>query len=120
MSTSPIGFPSASLQLATTPGDVLYTCPAGTTRAIITKLIFLNTTATARTVTVHVVRSGGSIADNNQVVSAMTVPVETVAPQGVECYGVEGIVLNPGDFIQAFASAGSAITPMGSVTEVYP
>ena len=116
MGAYPIGFPSASLQLATTPGDVLYTCPAGA-HARLDKLTFLNTTSTGRTVTVHVVRSGGSIADNNQVVSAASVPAEGTAPDGKEAYIPEGLVLNPGDFVQAFASAGSAITPMGAVTE---
>ena len=109
-------FPTASIQLATTPGDVLYTCPAGT-KAQIQKLTFLNTTATARTVTVHIVRSGGAIGVTNQVWIAATVPLNTTAPRGVECFEAEGQVLNPGDFIQAFASAATAITPMGSVVE---
>ena len=118
MGTVPIGFPSSSLQLATTPGDVIYTCPAGA-HAVIAALKFLNTTGTGRTVTVHVVRSGGSIADNNQVVSAAPVPAETTAPFGVNDYSDQAITLNPGDFIQAFASAAAAITPMGSVTEYF-
>lgn len=109
-------FPTASLQLATTPGDVLYTCPART-RAEITMMSVLNTTGTSRTVTVHIVRSGGSIADNNQVVSAAAVAAEGTRPQGEILWPVIGQVLNEGDFIQAFASAATALTPMGAVTE---
>ena len=116
MSANKNTFPAASLQLATTPGDVLYTCPAGT-RAEVTMCSCLDTTATARTTSWHIVRSGGSIADNNQVISAKTIPAETTRPEGEILDRMIGQVLNPGDFIQAFASAATAITPMGAVTE---
>ena len=108
------GFPAASLQLATTPGDVLFTCPAGFT-ATIEDYSDLNTTATDCTTTAHIVRSGGSIADNNQVLSASAAPKETTAPSGSIRYPMIGKTMNPGDFIQSFASAGSAVTPMGTV-----
>ena len=108
------GFPATSLQLATTPGDVLFTCPTGMT-ATVEDCSDLNTTATDRTATYHIVRSGGSIADNNQVVSAAAAPKEATAPQGTIRYSMIGKTLNAGDFIQAFASAGSALTPMGTI-----
>ena|SRR3990167_10059642 len=113
-----VTFPSASIQLATTPGTDLYTCPAGT-RARIDKLVILNTTATGYTVTVHIARAGAANADNNQIVSAAPIPIETTAPNGVELYGVEGQVLNPTDVLRAFSSgaSGAALTAMGSVTE---
>src|SRR3990167_2765008 len=111
-----VTFPTASLQLATTPGSDLYTCPAGT-RARIYKLIFGNTTGTGRTVSVHIARAGAANADNNIVWNAVPVPIETTAPRGVECYEAEGQVLNPTDVLRAFSDAATAITPMGSVTE---
>lgn len=116
MSANKNTFPTASLQLATTPGDVLYTCPAGT-RAEITMMSVLNTTSTTRAITVHIVRSGGSIADNNQVVSAKAIAAEGTRPEGEILDRMIGQVLNPGDFIQAFAAAATALTPMGAVTE---
>ena len=116
MPANVVPFPTASAHLATTPGTDLYTCPAGT-RARIDKLTFLNTTGTGRTVTVHIARAGAVNADNNQIWSAVPVPIETTAPRGVECYEAEGQVLNPTDVLRAFADAATAITPMGSVTE---
>lgn len=111
-----LGIPETAIQLATTPGDVLYTCPAGV-RARIDDLSFLNTTATDRTVTVHVVRSGDVIAAKNKVWDAAPVLKNTIATKGVICYEAIGKVLNPGDFLQCFASAATAITPEGSITE---
>lgn len=116
MGATVVTFPSASLQLAVTPGDILYTCPTGT-RARITKLTFLNTTAIQQTVGVHIVRSGGAIGVTNQVWIAVPVPLNTSAPRGVECFEAEGQVLNPGDFLRCFASLAASITPMGSVVE---
>lgn len=110
------GIPAVAIQLATTPGDVLYTCPPGV-HARIDDLSFLNTTGTDRTATVHVVRSGDTIAAKNKVWDAAPIPKNTTAPKGVICYEAIGLVLNPGDFIQAFASAATAITPIGAITE---
>jgi len=118
MGAVPIGFPSSSLQLSTTPGDVLYTCPPGT-HAHLGKLSGLDTSDSGSTVTYHLVRSGGSIAANNQIVKAAPIPRTTTAPTGIEHYVPEGLVLNPGDFIQGFAANASRITPMGSVTEYF-
>lgn len=111
-------FPAAATQLAITPGTTLYTCPAGT-RARITKLTFANSTATARLVTVALIRSGASTtpAAGNTIWTAAPVPVVATAPKGVECFEAEGQVLGPGDFIQAFGDAATAITPFGAVVE---
>ena len=117
-STSFNAFPAASVQLSTTPGNTLYTCPAGA-RAQIQNFMVLNTTATDRALTVHVVRSGDSIADNNQVVSAMTIPKKTTAPAGIPISNLLGMWLNAGDTIQAFSSAGTALTPFGGVMEYF-
>lgn len=116
MNAVPLGIPAASGQLAVSPGMDIYTCPAGT-HALITDLSFLNTTGTARTVTVHIVRNGAANADNNQIWSAVPLPIETTQPRGVVCHEAIGKVLNPGDVLRAFADAATAITPMGAVVE---
>lgn len=108
------GFPAASLQLATTPGNVLFTCPAGMT-ATIEDLSHKNTTTGDETVTVYIVRSGGAIGVTNEVMFGAPIPKRVTAPRGVIEYTMIGKTLNPGDFIQEFASAGAAITPMGTV-----
>ena len=114
--SQPVTFPATSLQLATTPGNVLYTCPDGV-HARVDDCSDLNTSVTDRTVTYHIVLSGGSIADNNKVVGAAAAKKLADAPQGAIRYTMLGKVLHPGDFIQAFASAASAVTPKGAVTE---
>ena len=111
-----IGFPSASLQLATTPGDVLYTCPAAT-HTRLDSLLVINSNAATRTITAYLVRSGGSIGNNNLIINAASVPGAATAPDGRRFYFPEGLVLNPGDFIQAFASAATSLSPSGGVTE---
>ena len=113
-----VTFPTATIQLATTPGTDLYTCPAGV-RARITKLTVLNTTATARTVTIHLARAAEANADKNQIVSAEPVPIETTAPMGVEIFCAEGQVLNPTDVLRALSdgASGAALTAFGSVVE---
>lgn len=110
------GIPETSIQLATTPGDVLYTCPAGV-HARIDDLSFKNTSTTDYTITLYIVRSGGTIGVTNEVWKAASIPKTATAPKGVICYEAIGKILQPGDFIQAFASNASAITPMGSVVE---
>ena len=116
MAAVPLGIPATSAQLAVSPGTDLYTCPAGV-HARITNLSFLNTTGTARTVTVHIGRNGAANADNNKIWSAAPIPIETTVPRGVICHEAIGKVLNPGDVLRAFADAATAVTPMGSVVE---
>lgn len=111
-------FPIAATQLATTPGTTLYTCPAGT-KAEIRKLTFKNSDTASHNVTVALIRSGASTtpAVGNIIWDAAPVPATATAPRGVECFEAQGQVLNPGDFIQAFAESGTKITPFGSVVE---
>ena len=110
------GIPEASIQLAVSPGDVLYTCPAGV-HGRIDDLSFKNTSTADETVTVYIVRSGGSVGVTNELWKAAPIPKTATAPKGVVCYEAIGKILNPGDFLKAFASTGSALTPMGSVVE---
>lgn len=94
---------------------ILYTVPPGF-RASIKQLTFTNTTATARTITVYLVPSGGSPSATNTIVSAMTIP-----PTGQGHVSLAHLfanqVLNPGDTVQALASAATAISAMGGVIE---
>lgn len=110
---APIGFPTTAIQLATTPGDVLYTQGGGS--GMIVDMSFKNTTTSDATVTAYLVRSGGSIGVTYELMFAASVPKRATAPNGVPATPFIGKVLNAGDFIQVFASAGATITPMGSV-----
>lgn len=110
----PVGFPETAIQLATTPGDVLYTQGAGSS-GLILDLSFKNTTTVDATVTAYLVRSGGAIGVTHELMFAAPVPKRATCPSGVPATPFIGKVLNAGDFIQCFASAGATITPMGSV-----
>lgn len=90
-----------------------YTTPAGT-RTIIDKMTGTNTTASAATLTVKLVASGGAAGVSNTIVSAKTL-------QPGEAYTfpeVVGHVLNPGDFISTLAGTAAAITIRASGREV--
>lgn len=97
----------------TTSAVTYYTAPANTTTQI-QKLTFSNTTGTARTVTVYLVPSGGAAGDASTLVKTLTVPANSAA----DCTWAAGHVLATGDFIQALADAGTAVTIMGSGLQV--
>ena len=100
-------------QLATTPGSTIYTAPTGTTAQV----VFANCTnesSSATTFTVHVVQSGGSLADTNIYVDAKALGAgkSDLIPE------IVGMWLSAGDFIIAFGSAGSAMNLKLSIKEV--
>lgn len=95
---------------ATTPG--LYAAPA-LTKCQIKKLTFTNNDASAHTVTIHLVASGGTAGVTNTVTKAVS-----IAAGGVyEAFEAEGHILQPGDFITAFADAATQVTCHGSGVE---
>ena len=100
-------------QLATTPGATIYTAPSNTTAQV----VFANCTnesGGALTFTIHVVQSGGSLADTNIYVDA-----KSLAGGGSDMVPeIVGAILSPGDFIIAFGSAGSALNLKLGIKEI--
>lgn len=88
----------------------LYTAPAATTTDVLS-CVFCNKTGTDRTVSVTIVKSGGS--PTLQILSLESVP----ANSALELIQGKGIVLATGDAIKALASAASAVDVYGSVVE---
>lgn len=89
-------------QPSTSPATI-YTAPASTT-TIIKNILICNTTASAATVTLNLVASGGSAGVNNRILSTYTVtPNDTVAID-------LSAVLSTGDFISAVQGTSSALT----------
>ena len=86
-----------------TGATTVYTS-SGTTA--ITCMFFMNDNAAARTLNVHVVQSGGSIANTNQI-------VKTINIDAADSYVIntEKLVLSNGDTVQCTASVGSSIFP---------
>lgn len=92
--------------------STLFTAPTGSSSAryVINRAVFTNVTATACTITVYVVRSGGAANAGTTVISAYNVqPGEAyVAPE------LASLVLSAGDTIQALAQTATTITTVGS------
>jgi hypothetical protein len=97
----------------TTSAATYYTAPALTT-TVIRKLIFVNTTGGAVTVTAHLIPSGGSASASNTIASAKSL----AAGEAWSCSDAEGQVLEAAGFIQALASAGTSITVIASGIEI--
>ena len=107
---SPKTITSAQL---TTSAATYYLTPANT-KAIIKKLTFTNSTATAQTVTVYLVPSGGTSGVTNILVSGRTVaPGETY-----ECFEAQGQTFQAAGFLQAKSDAATAITINGAIAEI--
>lgn len=90
-----------------------YTTPANT-KAIIKKLTFTNSTATAQTVTVYLVPSGGAAGVTNILVDARVVG----AKETYECFEAQGQTFQPAGTLQAKSDAGAAITINGAIAEI--
>ncbi len=96
----------------------IYTTPANT-RTLIKKLTFTNHGAAAVTVTVHLVPSGGAANNQNMIWNAVTVPAPGVAANPTrECFEAENHVLEPGDTLQALASAATVVNAQASGIEM--
>lgn len=90
-----------------------YAAPANT-RTIIRKMVFTNTDTISHTVTVYIVPYGQIPLDSNTLIVSKTI----IGGKAWECFEAEGLVLSPGDSIQALASANMAITFMASGVEI--
>ncbi len=97
----------------TTSAATYYTAPSST-KCIIKRLTFTNTTAGAVTVTVYLIPFAGSASDSNTISHTHSV----AANETWICSEAEGQVIEQLGFIQALASAGTSITIMASGVEI--
>jgi len=93
-----------------TNADVTQYTSAVNTYTTVTRAVFTNVAAAAVLLTVNVVRSGGSVAGTNQVIGAYPIS----AGEAYVAAELAGLILGPGDFISAKASAGTSINAVGS------
>ena len=100
-------------KIAVASDTTQYTAPAGVT-TIIDKFTSTNYDTVARSITVNLVTSGGSVGNENKIVISRTLqPNETYTfPELV------GHVLQPGGFISTIAGTASAINIRSSGREV--
>ena len=87
----------------TTSAAAAYTVPAGRT-GVVKQIILNNTTATAATVSAHVVPNGGSAASSNQIITGLSIAA------GSQLIWAADIPLAVGESVQLLASASSAVT----------
>ena len=92
-----------------TGATTIYTS-SGTTA--ITCMFFMNDNASARTLDIHVVQSGGSATVTNKIIKTITID-----PADTYVINLEKLVLSDGDTVQCIASAVSSIyATVSSVT----
>ena len=81
-----------------------YTVPATTKEAIVKEIEFCNTDTVTRTVTLHIIPSGGSAGVANRVYSTLSIQA------GETKNFSRSTVLLPGGFIQALADSASVVS----------
>lgn len=100
--------PTGNAQLTT--GAVTYITGVAGSQTIIKRVVFSNVTATAATITVWRVPTGGTAGATNQIISVQSVAANStyLAPE------LANMVLNGGDVIQALASVAATVDIFGS------
>lgn len=98
-----------STQLGTSD-TTIYTSSGETA---VTALFLCNTHSADITVSLHVVESGGAIADNRLILKDYNIPAGDTLT-----FEWEKLILGNGDFISGLASTGSKITVTASHVEV--
>jgi hypothetical protein len=89
-----------------------YTAPTGT-RTIIDKFTATNVDASARTISINIVSSGGSVGSSNLIMKTTSIS----AGDTYDFTEIQNQILNEGDSISCVASAGSAIVIRASGRE---
>ena len=99
------------VQLANAAGTPQYTSPiTPPTRTKLTKITVCNTTGGAVTVTAEIIIYGGAAATKYKVYDAYSI----AANSQEELFLLAGHVLQPGDFLDIFASAATSISCSGA------
>lgn len=90
-----------SQQAVGTSATTVYT---STNTTAITCMFFMNDNAASRTLDVHVVKNGESLATANKIVKTITID-----PADTYVINIEKLVLENGDTIQCVASAATSV-----------
>lgn len=104
-----------------TSSATLYTAPSGSTptgntqKARLKKLLLNNTDSAARTVTIYLIESGGSVADNRAILKTVSIPATTL---WVLDFGPDGITLEGLETVRGLASTANVVTYRVDVEEM--
>jgi hypothetical protein len=102
-------------ELTTTSDTTVYTAPtlvahpngSSIATAVLTSLILTNTSSSTRDVSAHLVESGGSVAANRCILSALSIAASTMV---VVEFGDKGCPLESGEFLNLVAATANVIT----------
>ena len=94
----------SSATLYTAPST---TTPLGSTQYATVKLWLCNTDTVDRTVTIYLIESGGSVADNRAILKDATIAAKQSI--GIE-FGAEGFTLESGETLRGLASSANVVT----------
>lgn len=104
---------TSSATLYTAPSD---TSPTGSTQgAILKSLVLCNTDSSARTVTIYVIESGGSVADNRANFKDLSIAAKTTT---VLTFPDDCFMLDSGETIRGLADSANLVTYRINVVEV--
>ncbi len=103
---------ASSVTLYTAPN---VSSPTGNTQgALLKSIILCNTDTSARTVTIYLIESGGSVADNRAILKDLTIAAKTTH---TEFYPDDTCPLASGETVRGLASLTAVITYRISVVE---
>jgi hypothetical protein len=105
-------------QLTTTSNTTVYTAPTlvehpndplatSIASVIMTSLVLTNTDTVARVVSAHLVESGGSVAANRAILSALSIAASTMT---VVEFGDKGCPMASGEFLNLISTTANVIT----------
>jgi hypothetical protein len=97
-----------NLQLPAAAG-IQYTGPANTT-TIIKRAVFTNTSVGVRTITAHVVPSGGAVSNSTMLINGQSLAIPPGAGSSYVSPELAGVVLGAGDTLQCFADAAAGVS----------
>jgi hypothetical protein len=106
---------SAELEQVTASDTTLYTCDTNAKSAAITNAVVNNEDASSTTLSVNIVKSGGSVAVTNLYASER--PVAGIT--NVALTEIIGVVLEPGDFVSAIAADAGRLNLKLAIREKY-
>jgi hypothetical protein len=104
---------TSSSTLYTAPSD---TSPTGSTQgALLKSIVLCNTDSSARTVTLYLVESGGSAADNRAIFKDLSIAAKTTT---VLTFPDDCCMLDSGETVRGLADSASVVTYRINVVEV--
>lgn len=82
-------------------------------QTVITSMFFMNDNVAARTITIHIVKSGDTASTSNTIIKDLTID-----PADTYVINMEKIVFDNGDMVQCTASVAGSVYPTVSTVQM--